>query len=112
MSTARDAGRVRFTERSVLPGLRPALGYSLFYLGVIVLLPLAALFLRATGMSWEQFWSAASSPRALASYRLSFGAALLGGLVNAGFGLLTAWVLVRYEFPGRRIIDALVDLLG
>jgi sulfate transport system permease protein len=110
IGVARDTGRAHLAERSVLPGLRPALGYSLFYLGAIVLLPLGALLLRATGMSLEQFWSAAFSPRALASYRLSFGASFLGALVNAFFGLLTAWVLVRYEFPGRRIVDALVDL--
>jgi len=103
-------GRARFAERSILPGLGPSLGFALFYLGIIVLLPLAGLLLRATGMSGEQFWSTVASPRALASYRLSFGAAFAAAMLNALFGLITAWVLVRYDFPGRRAIDALVDL--
>ncbi len=95
---------------SVLPGFGLALGFSLLYLGLIVLIPLAALFVRSTGMGWSEFWAAVASPRALAAYRLSFGAAFAAALVNAGFGLLVAWVLVRYRFPGKRLIDAMVDL--
>ena len=95
---------------SVLPGFGLALGFSLLYLGLIVLIPLAALFVRSAGMGWSEFWAAVASPRALAAYRLSFGAAFAAALVNAGFGLLVAWVLVRYRFPGKRLIDAMVDL--
>jgi sulfate transport system permease protein len=95
---------------SVLPGFGLALGFSLLYLGLIVLIPLAGLFVRSAGMGWPEFWAAAASPRALAAYRLSFGAALVAALVNAAFGLLVAWVLVRYQFPGKRLIDAMVDL--
>lgn len=102
--------RGRGTSRSVLPGFGPALGVMLFYLGLVVLVPLAAAFLRAAQLSPAEFWSVATSPRALAAYRLTFGAAFLAALVNAVFGLLVAWVLVRYPFPGRRLVDALVDL--
>jgi sulfate transport system permease protein len=94
----------------VLPGFNLALGYTLFYLGVIVLVPLAAAFVKTTGLTWGQFWSAVTTERVVASYKLSFGAALIGASVNAVFGLLVAWVLVRYTFPGKRIVDALVDL--
>ncbi|MEH3085992.1 MAG: sulfate ABC transporter permease subunit CysT [Xylophilus ampelinus] len=97
-------------RRRVLPGFHLTLGYTLFYLGLIVLLPMAALFFRASTLSWDAFWLAVSSPRVLASYRVTFGASLLAALVNLVFGLLVAWVLVRYRFPGRRIVDALVDL--
>ncbi len=102
--------RIRFAERSTLPGFGPALGFTVFYLSLLVLLPLSGLFLRAAGLGWDQFWRTVLSPRALASYRLSFGAALAGGAINAVFGCLVAWVLVRYRFPGSRIVDALVDL--
>jgi sulfate transport system permease protein len=95
---------------SVLPGFNLALGYTLFYLSVIVLVPLAAAFVKTTGLSWGQFWSAVTTERVVASYKLSFGAALIGASINAVFGLLVAWVLVRYAFPGKRIVDALVDL--
>ncbi|HLI27970.1 MAG TPA: sulfate ABC transporter permease subunit CysT [Chloroflexota bacterium] len=95
---------------SVLPGFGPALGFTLLYLTLLVLLPLAMLALRAAGLSWEQFWATVTAPRALAAYRLSFGAALVSSLVNVAWGLLVAWVLVRYDFPGRRVLDALVDL--
>ncbi len=95
---------------SVLPGFGPTLGYTIFYLSLIVLIPLSATFLKSTLFTWDQFWSAVTAPRVLASYRLSFGAALIGALINAFFGLLVAWVLVRYRFPGKRLIDALVDL--
>ncbi len=97
-------------QRSILPGFGLAMGFTLLYLSLIVLIPLAALFLRTTALSWEQFWTIVTAPRVMASYRLSFGAALVAALINALFGLLVAWVLVRYHFPGKRIIDALVDL--
>ncbi len=97
-------------QRSTLPGFGLAMGFTLLYLSLIVLIPLAALFLRTTALSWEQFWTTVTAPRVIASYRLSFGASLVAALINALFGLLVAWVLVRYHFPGKRIIDALVDL--
>ncbi len=100
----------RGTTRRVLPGFNLTLGYTLMYLGLIVLLPLSALVFKTFTMSWEQFWAAVSSPRVLASYRLTFGASFIAALVNGVFGLLVAWVLVRYKFPGKRIVDALVDL--
>ncbi|HEY7690051.1 MAG TPA: sulfate ABC transporter permease subunit CysT [Dongiaceae bacterium] len=95
---------------SVLPGFGLTLGYSLIYLGVIVLLPLAGLVLRPVELGWSGFWQAVSEPRVLAALRLSFGAALIAAAVNVFFGLAIAWMLVRYRFPGRRIVDALVDL--
>jgi sulfate transport system permease protein len=97
-------------ERSVLPGFGLSLGFTLFYLGLVVLVPLSAAFLRTAGMSWPAFVEAVASPRVLASYRLSFGASSLAALVNVFFGFIVAWVLVRYGFPGRRVVDALVDL--
>jgi sulfate transport system permease protein len=109
-SPGSSARRLRFAERSILPGFGPALGFTVLYLSLLVLIPLAGLFLKSASGGWESFWRTVSSPRALASYRLSFGAALAGGAVNAVFGLLVAWVLTRYRFPGRRLIDALVDL--
>jgi sulfate transport system permease protein len=96
-------------RRSVIPGFGPTLGFTLLYLGLIVLIPLGGLFVHAA-VSWDGFWAAAASPRVLASYRLSFGAALAGAIVNACFGFAVAWVLVRYRFPGKRLVDALVDL--
>jgi len=95
---------------SVLPGFGLTLGYSLLYLGVIVLLPLAGLILRPVELGWAGFLKAVLEPRVLAALRLSFGAALIAAIVNAFFGLIIAWMLVRYRFPGRRIVDALVDL--
>jgi sulfate transport system permease protein len=97
-------------QRSILPGFGLAMGFTLLYLSLIVLIPLAALFLRTMALSWEQFWTTVTAPRVIASYRLSFGASLIAALINALFGLLVAWVLVRYHFPGKRLIDALVDL--
>ena len=94
----------------VLPGFNLTLGYTLLYLSLIVLIPLSALVFKTFGMSWEQFWAAVSSPRVLASYRLTFGASFVAALVNVVFGLLVAWVLVRYRFPGKKVVDALVDL--
>lgn len=96
--------------KRVLPGFSLTLGYALFYLCLIVLVPLSALVLKTFTLSWDQFWTAVSSPRVLASYRLTFGASFLAALVNLFGGLLVAWVLVRYHFPGKRIVDALVDL--
>jgi sulfate transport system permease protein len=94
----------------VLPGFGPALGFTLLYMGFVVLLPLAAAFLKSAGMTWPDFWATVTAPRVLASYRLSFGASLIAALINAAFGVLIAWVVVRYAFPGKRLIDALVDL--
>ena len=96
--------------RRVLPGFNLTLGYALFYLCLIVLIPLSALVFKTFTMSWEQFWVAVTAPRVMASYRLTFGASLIAALVNLVFGLLVAWLLVRYQFPGKRIVDALVDL--
>jgi sulfate transport system permease protein len=95
---------------SVLPGFGLTLGYSLIYLGVIVLLPLAGLVLRPVELGWQGFLHAVLEPRVLAALRLSFGAALIAAIVNCFFGLIIAWMLVRYRFPGRRIVDSLVDL--
>ncbi|MBL8481650.1 MAG: sulfate ABC transporter permease subunit CysT [Rhodocyclaceae bacterium] len=95
---------------AVLPGFAPALGLTLVYLCLIVLIPLAAVFAKTAGMGWQAFVDAVAAPRVVASYQLSFGSALLAAAINAAFGLLVAWVLTRYEFPGRRIADALVDL--
>ncbi|HEX8820941.1 MAG TPA: sulfate ABC transporter permease subunit CysT [Archangium sp.] len=97
-------------RRRVLPGFGLTMGLSWLYLGLIVLLPLSGLFLKTFTLTWDQFWETVASPRVLAAYRLSFGAAFLAALVNAVFGLLVAWVLVRYRFPGRGLVDALVDL--
>jgi sulfate/thiosulfate transport system permease protein len=100
----------RFKERSILPGFGLSMGFTLLYLSLMVLIPLIALFLKSTTLSWEQYWNAVTNTRVLASYKLSFGTAFAAALVNAVFGLVVAWVLVRYRFPGKRIVDALVDL--
>jgi sulfate transport system permease protein len=97
-------------SRTVLPGFRITLGFTVAYLAIIVLIPLTGLPLRAAGMGWDAFWETATDPRVVASYRLTLGTAFVAACVNAVFGLLAAWVLVRYSFPGRRIVDALVDL--
>jgi sulfate transport system permease protein len=97
-------------SKKVLPGFNLTLGYTLLYLSLIVLIPLSALVLKTFTLSWDQFWAAISSPRVMASYRLTFGASLVAALINVVFGLLVAWVLVRYSFPGKKIVDALVDL--
>jgi len=97
-------------EQSALPGFRLTLGYVMLYLGLIVLIPLGATFLKTATMTWPAFVEAVSSPRVLASYRLTFGAALIAATINAVFGLLVAWVPVRYQFPGKKIVDAFVDL--
>jgi sulfate transport system permease protein len=97
-------------KKSILPGFGLSLGYTLLYLSVLVLLPLAALVLRATKMTWGEFWQVISSEDVLAACRLSFGASAIAAGVNVVFGLLLAWVLVRYRFWGRKVVDALVDL--
>jgi sulfate transport system permease protein len=97
-------------QPSVLPGFGFAIGLTILYLSLVVLIPLSATFLKTATMTWDGFWHTVTAPRALASYRLSFGAALIGAVINAVFGLVVAWVLVRYAFPGKRIVDALVDL--
>ncbi len=110
-SGARPAGSARARRsRRVLPSFGLTLGYTLFYLSIIVLIPLTALVFKTFTLTWDEFWFAISAPRVLASYKLTFGASLIAALVNLVFGLLIAWVLVRYEFPGKRIVDALVDL--
>jgi sulfate transport system permease protein len=100
----------RRRRRAVLPGLPLSLGITVTYLGLVILLPLAAVFLKASGISWEAFRSVVLSPRTLAAYKLSFGAAAVAASVNLVFGMLLAWVLERYPFPGRRLVDGLVDL--
>jgi sulfate transport system permease protein len=94
----------------VLPGFGLTLGITLAYLSLVVLIPLAAVFITTSTLSWSEFWAVATSPRVVASLRLSFGGSVLAAVINAVFGLLLAWALVRYEFPGKRLIDALVDL--
>jgi sulfate transport system permease protein len=98
------------TRRSVLPGFGPTLGFTLVYLSLLVLIPLAGLFWKSASLGFSEFVAAVASPRALAAYRLSFGASFAAALANAFFGLIVAWVLVRYRFPGRGLFDALVDL--
>jgi sulfate/thiosulfate transport system permease protein len=99
-----------FRRPSILPGFGLTLGFTTFFLSGIVLLPLAALTMKAASLTWPEFVKVLLDPRAVASYRLSFGAALLAAAVNAVFGFIVAWSLVRYDFPGRRLIDALIDL--
>jgi sulfate transport system permease protein len=100
----------RLKKHSILPGFGLTLGYTVTYLSLLVLVPLGATFVKASGLSGVQFWHIVTSPRAIASYRLTFGAALMGASINLIFGTLIAWVLVRYSFPGKRIFDSLVDL--
>jgi sulfate transport system permease protein len=109
MTAVRPTAR-RKRPASVLPGFRLSLGYTLLYLSLIVLIPIAAVFLRTTELSFDQFWNLITEPRLVASYKLSFGASLVAAALNAVFGLLLAWSLVRYSFPGKKIVDALVDL--
>ncbi len=98
------------TNKNILPGFNLSLGYTILYLSLIVLIPLSAAFIKTAELSFSEFWEVVSAPRVVASYKLTFGASLIGALINAVFGLLTAWVLVRYKFPGKKILDALVDL--
>jgi sulfate transport system permease protein len=97
-------------RRSVIPGFGLTLGYSVLYLSLIVLVPLSATFFKSATLGWSEFWATATSERVIASYKLTFGASLAAAFVNVVFGLIVAWVLVRYPFPGRRFVDALVDL--
>ncbi len=100
----------KWKSHSVLPGFGLTLGYTVAYLSLIVLIPLLALLARTADMGWQEFWETVSSPRVAASYKLTFGAAFAAAAVNSVFGFITAWVLVRYTFPGKRVIDAMVDL--
>ncbi len=97
-------------QPSVLPGFGLTLGFTLFYFSLIVLIPLSGLFVKTSSLSWEQFWDIVTNRRAIASYQLTFGASLAGAFLNGIFGSVIAWVLVRYRFPGRSLVDALVDL--
>jgi sulfate transport system permease protein len=108
-AVAPGARRRRFRP-GVLPGFAPTLAITLTYLSLLVLIPLAGLVIRTAGLSWGQFWSTITSPRALAAYKLSFGGALVAAAVNSGAGLLLAWILVRYPFPGKSLVDGLIDL--
>src|SRR6266550_6799205 len=99
-----------FKQKSILPGFGLTLGFTILYLSLIVLIPLSATFLKASSLNWHQFWLIVTAPRALASYQLSFGASAIAAGINLVFGLIVAWVLVRYNFPGKRIFDSLVDL--
>ena len=111
MSTAASpAARLVFRRPSVIPGFGLALGFTLVYLGLIVLLPLAGLVVKTGTLGWSGFWHVATDPRTLAALRLSFGASFFAAALNAVFGVIVAWVMVRYEFPGKRILDAAVDL--
>jgi sulfate transport system permease protein len=97
-------------RHSVLPGFGLTAGYTILYLGLIVLIPLCGLFLKSLTLTWAEFWAIVSDPRVVASYRLTFATSFAAACVNAVFGFVVAWILVRYEFPGRRLIDGLVDL--
>jgi sulfate transport system permease protein len=101
---------MQFRQKSPLPGFGLAFGTTVLYIGLIVLIPLAALVLKTTTMGWDSFWTAVLDPRVLASFRLSFGVAFVAALLNSIFGVVIAYVLVRYEFPGRALLDALVDI--
>lgn len=106
-----DKGKwIKFKSAGVLPGFGLTMGLTLTYLGLIVLIPLSALVLKTSSLTWDQFLQEAFSPRVVASYKLSFGASFVGAAINSIFGVVVAWVLVRYRFPGKRLMDALVDL--
>jgi sulfate/thiosulfate transport system permease protein len=100
----------RYRSHSVLPGFGLTLGYTVFYLSLIVLIPLSTLFIKSFSLGWDDFWNTVTSPRVMASYRLTFGASLVAAIINSFFGFIVAWSLVRYSFPGRRLVDAMVDL--
>ena len=108
--TARPWRNPLLKSHSVLPGFNLSLGIAVLYLGLIVLIPLAAVFFSSAQLGWEAFWNIATDAQVVASFKLTFGASFLAALANAVTGLLVAWVLVRYEFPGRRLLDAMVDL--
>ncbi|MCK9862378.1 MULTISPECIES: sulfate ABC transporter permease subunit CysT [unclassified Paenibacillus] len=97
-------------SKNVLPGFGLSMGFTIAYLSLIVLIPLAGVFVKTTGLSWNEFWAIITNPRVIASYRISFTTSFFAALTNLVFGLLVAWVLVRYRFPGKKIIDSLVDL--
>ncbi len=97
-------------QQSVIPGFGITLGFTVFYLGFLLLIPIAGLLLYTAQMSWDDFWRAVSNRQVVASYKLSFGASFIAALINLVFGAIVAWVLVRYQFTGKRIVDALVDL--
>jgi sulfate/thiosulfate transport system permease protein len=101
---------IRVTRRSSLPGFRITMAFTVVYLAVIVLIPLLTLPVKSFSEGWDSFWNTVSDPRVIASYRLTIGASLVAALINAVLGLVVAWVLVRYEFPGRRVVDAMIDL--
>ena len=101
---------MKLKERSILPGFRGAITFTLFYLSLIVLIPLSATFLKTMTGTWAHFWDAVSNPRVIASFWVSFQCSLAAAVINLVFGLLVAWVLVRYTFPGRSIVDAIIDL--
>jgi len=100
----------KLKQYSVLPGFGLTLGFTVFYLSFLVLIPLSMLFIKTTALSWTEFFQIFQSPRTQAAFRLSLGAALVAAMINAFFGMLVAWVLVRYDFPGKKIVDAMVDL--
>ncbi len=100
----------KFKSHSVLPGFGLTLGYTITYLSLIVLIPLVALFLKSASLPWDKFWHAVTEPRVMASYRLTFGASFIAAAINGVLGFIVAWTLVRYRFPGRKFIDAIVDL--
>ncbi|GFZ94847.1 sulfate ABC transporter permease [Paenibacillus marchantiophytorum] len=102
--------RTGWKDKSILPGFGVTMGFTLLYLSLIVLIPLSALILKTATMPWDRFWEIITDPQVVASYKLTFSASLIGALINAVFGFIVAWVLVRYRFPGKRILDALVDM--
>jgi sulfate transport system permease protein len=102
--------RLQLKQHSVLPGFGLTLGYTLLYLSLIVLIPLSALFFRTASLTWAELWETVTDDRVMASYKLTFGTALIGAVINAFFGFIVAWTLVRYTFPGKRVFDAFVDL--
>ncbi|WP_426336296.1 sulfate ABC transporter permease subunit CysT [Pseudoduganella sp. R-31] len=112
LPTRTPAGEVKARKAPyrVMPGFNLSLGFTILYLTLIVLIPLSAIFLKTFTMTWDGFWTAVTSERVVASYKLTFGASFIGALLNVFFGGIVAWVLVRYQFPGKRIVDALVDL--
>ena len=104
------AALAKLKRRSIIPGFGLTLGFTIFYLSLIVLIPLSATFIETSKIGWHEFWRVATTPRAVASYELSFGASLVGALINFVVGTMVAWVLVRYQFTGKRLLDSLVDL--
>ncbi len=110
LSPLERPARKRRINRRIIPGFGLSLGITLTYLGLLVLIPLSSIFIRSAGISWDEFWGAVSSRQAVASYKVTFGISLLSAIANFFFGLIVAWVIVRYRFPGRKLVDAFVDL--